>query len=127
MKTPARRVFEVLGRLGAVGAVIVGVVLSSHLFAESYEGGVKALIVSAGVAALAGGLLYLIGLDGWKGRRAMTARSAGWLLFTLAFLLPNSLQGLMLFGSLMAAPAIPAWGTAVSPSLPTPPATPLNG
>jgi hypothetical protein len=113
--TVSRKVFDVLGRLVAVAAVVVGVVLSFQLFAESYAGGIKSLIVSAGVAALAGGLLYLIGLDRWKGRRATIARAAGWLLFTVAFLLPNSLQGIMLFGSLLAAPAVPEWGKAVSP------------
>lgn len=126
MKTAGRRVFELLGRLVAVAAVIVGFVLSSQLFAKSYEGGVKALIVAAGVAAFTGGVLYLIGLDRWKGPRGVTARAAGWLLFTVAFLLPSSLQGLVLFGSLIAAPAIPAWGTSALPGSQEPSAASMN-
>lgn len=117
-KTAIRRMFEVLGRLAATAAVILGVVLSAQMFAGSYEGGIKALIVSAGGAALVGGLLYLVGLDLWRGPRASLVRAAGWLLFTVGFLVPTSLQALLLLLSVLAIPAVPIWGTTARPSSP---------
>lgn len=117
-KTATRRMFEVLGRLAALAAVVVGVVFSAQLFAGRYEGGVKVLIVSAGGAVLVGGLLYLVGLDLWKGPRASIVRVAGWLLFTVGFLVPTSLQALVLLASVLAIPAVLVWGTTARPSSP---------
>lgn len=115
-KTAMRRMFEVLGRLAGMTAVTLGVVLSAQMFAGSYEGGIKVLIVSAGAVALVGGSLYLVGLDLWRGPRASLVRAAGWLLFTVGFLVPTSLQALLLLVSVLAIPAVPVWGTRARPS-----------
>lgn len=110
VKTAGRRACELLGRMVAVAAILFGVVLSAQMFAESYEGGVKVLIVTSGLAALVGGVMYLMGLDRWKGSRAVVVRGTGWLLFTASFLLPTSLGLLLVVGSILAAPTIPEWG-----------------
>lgn len=100
-----RHVLQLLGRTVGLGAVILGLLLAGSTLTGGYPIGTAILIGSAALAALAGGVLYLLGLDRISGRRGRVARMAGWVLFTIAFGLPTSVTPVLFAGSALALPA----------------------
>lgn len=109
--TTLRTASEAVGRMVALVAVLFGFALVANLLRGGHAGWVLALLVTAGLCAIAGGVLFLLGLNRWQGRRGVRARAVGWSAFTLVFLLPTSLAIPLLVGSLAAAPTIGVWGT----------------
>jgi hypothetical protein len=95
-----------LGRIVGVGAVIYGLLVLGSGVVDGYAAWARALVVGAGALAVAGGTLFLVGLDRLSGERARSARAWGWGMFTLAFLLPTSLLFVLLAGSALAFPAV---------------------
>lgn len=96
------RIVHTLGRLAGVAAVMYGAAMSLNI-AGSDDLWPSAMFSAIGVAIAAGGYLYLTGLDReplHQGRMA-----AGWMIFTLGFLLPTSFTVPLLVLSLAAVPS----------------------
>lgn len=96
-----RRLAQSLGRLVALAAIIVGLVLIPGIVAAD-NALARVLVALASAACVAGGVLFLVGLDRFAGRRSTVYRRAGWILFTAGFLLPTSLQLVLVALSLAA-------------------------
>lgn len=118
----SRAVFEVLGRLVAIAGLILGAAILIPIgFELPRLRRIPWLDIAAGITAglalLVGGLLYLLGMH----RRAKGPQTAqrliGWLMFSSVLLLPlftqTYLTGWWIQGALLSAIAllaVPAWG-----------------
>lgn len=89
--------------MGALAAIMFGVVLGAGVTMGDLD--LAGPGAASAVAAIAGGVLYLLGLDGGRREPDRRLRLAGWVLFTAALLLPTSLLALQLIAVLAAAPA----------------------
>ena len=99
---PAETLGDFVGGKMAMG---IGLILTTNVIYD-HQPSAKVLIVGAGVAAIVGGALYLVGLA----RNHVGLRAVGWVLYTAAFLLPSSLTLYLLLASTFAIPAvIPGW------------------
>jgi 4-amino-4-deoxy-L-arabinose transferase-like glycosyltransferase len=91
-----------IGRTAALAALLFGAVLTVNGIANYDPMDIALLVVVAGLLSMAGGVAFLAGLDFGRGR---AYRIAGWVAFTLGFLLPTSLIFLLVPLSLLALPA----------------------
>jgi hypothetical protein len=99
----------VLGMVGAGLAILFGawVVIGAMIALPdltAYAG--IWVVLLAGGAAVAGGILYLLGLMRWRGAVGFRARLAGFLLFGMAFLLPTSVWMFQLGAVVLALPGV---------------------
>lgn len=108
----AGAVFDVLGQLVAVAAVMIGAIIIAPV-AFDLPGYRQSpwIDLAVGSAAIGGGLLYTIGLRRRAGRRAVVEKAAGWILFTGVLMLPlftsTYLLRWWLQGALLSAIALP--------------------
>ena len=99
----------VLGMLGAGLAILFGAwVLVGGVIATFNVGPVSGVVpvLLYAVAAVAGGILYLLGLMRWRGTSGFRARLAGFLLFGAALLLSTRIWMIQLAVVAMAAPGV---------------------
>jgi hypothetical protein len=102
----------VAGVLGMAGAglailfgmwVMVGAVIA--YFNVTPISGIHPIFLLS-VAAVAGGILYLLGLMRWRGTKGFRARVGGFVLFGTALLLPTTVWMIQLAVVAMAVPGI---------------------
>lgn len=105
MDTVLRRGFVVLGRSGAVAAVMFGIVVGMGALVADYTRSATVIVAASSVLTIGGGVLYLLGLDRYGGIRGRRMRLRGWVMLTLGFLLPTSLLMLQLVAVVVTAPA----------------------
>lgn len=97
---------QLAGRLGSLAALLFGGLVGVNLLTASDIQSLElALAGSSSLLSLGGGLLYLLGLDRWEGRRALLALRVGWLLLAVGLLLPTSLFLFQMAAILLSFPA----------------------
>lgn len=95
-----------LGRLAALAALTFGAVVVIGALTASGAIDSATATWSAAAASIIGGVLYIYGLDRSQGPIGTLWRGIGWVLFTVAFLLPTMIQGWLLIASAIAFPGI---------------------
>lgn len=96
----------VAGPVVALIAILVGLLLAANIAVAWDEAWVKLVIVLAGVAAIAGGASYLVGVHAATHRRPVVLRALGWAFYTAAFVLPTSLGLYLLVASALTLPSV---------------------
>lgn len=86
-----------IGRASAVAAVMFGFLIGGSLIVSLSSSGTTAdaasvLIGGSALLTVAGGTVYLLGLDRIGGPRGRSLRIGGWMLYAVGLLLPTSLM-----------------------------------